>query len=107
VESKFEHGFLFSKTIWHCRFSKPNAQRIEVTNDVFNARVSNSFKVYSHLNLQLFAMCRGPQEDIQWKAENMWMVNTGDSLEVFDGKGSINFRVNDIFRGMKFAFNSY
>jgi hypothetical protein len=52
-------------------------------------------------------MCRGPQEDIQWKAENMWMVNTGDSLEVFDGKGSINFRVNDIFRGMKFAFNSY
>jgi outer membrane receptor protein involved in Fe transport len=83
-----------------------NAQRIEVTNEVFNARVSNSFKVSKRLNLQLFAMYRGPQEDIQWKTENMWMVNTGASLKVLDGKGSINFRVNDIFQGMKFAFNA-
>ncbi len=83
-----------------------NAQRIEVTNDVFNARISNSFKVSKRLNLQLFAMYRGPQEDIQWKTENMWMVNTGASLRVLKGKGSINFRVNDIFQGMKFAFNS-
>ncbi|WP_299668674.1 outer membrane beta-barrel family protein [uncultured Polaribacter sp.] len=84
----------------------PNAERIEVTNEVFNTRISNSFKVSKRLNLQLFAMYRGPQEDIQWRVENMWMVNTGASLKVFDGKGSINFRVNDIFRGMKFAFNS-
>ena len=49
--------------------------------------------------------CRGPQEDIQWKTENMWMVNTGASLKVLDGKVSINFRVNDIFKGIKFAFN--
>lgn len=83
-----------------------NAQRIEVTNEVFNTRISNSFKVSDRFNLQLFAMYRGPQEDIQWKTENMWMVNTGASLTVFDGKGSINFRVNDIFQGMKFAFNS-
>ncbi len=83
-----------------------NAQRIEVTNEVFNGRISNSFKVSKRLNLQLFAMYRGPQEDIQWKTENMWMVNTGASLKVLDGKGSINFRVNDIFQGMKFAFNS-
>jgi hypothetical protein len=51
-------------------------------------------------------MYRGPQEDIQWKIENMWMVNTGASLKVLDGKGSINFRVNDIVQGMKFAFNA-
>jgi hypothetical protein len=83
-----------------------NAQRIEVTNEVFNARISNSFKVSKRLNLQLFTKYRGPQEDIQWKIENMWMVNTGGSLKILDGKGSINFRVNDIFRGIKFAFNS-
>ena len=33
------------------------------------------------------------------------MVNTGVSLKVLDGKGNINFRLNDIFQGMKFAFN--
>lgn len=83
-----------------------NAQRIEVTNEVFNARISNSFKASKRLNLQLFAMYRGPQKDIQWKTENMWMVNTGASFKILDGKGTLNFRVNDIFRGMKFAFKS-
>jgi outer membrane receptor protein involved in Fe transport len=83
-----------------------NAQKIEVTNEVLNGRISNSFKVSKRLNLQLFAMYRGPQEDIQWKVDNMWMVNTGASLQVLEGKGSLNLRVNDIFRGMKFAFNS-
>ena len=86
--------------------NNPNAARIEVTNEVFNARISNSFKASKNLRLQLFAMYRGPQEDIQWKVENMWMVNTGASLNVLKGKGTVSFRVNDIFRGMKFAFNS-
>ena len=83
-----------------------NSPRIEVTNDVFNARISNSFKASKNLKFQLFAMYRGPSEDIQWKVENMWMVNTGASLNVLKGKGTINLRVNDIFKGMKFAFNS-
>ena len=86
--------------------NNPNAARIEVTNEVFNARISNSFKATKNLRLQLFAMYRGPQEDIQWKVENMWMVNTGASLNVLKGKGTVSFRVNDIFKGMKFAFNS-
>lgn len=83
-----------------------NSQRIEVTNEVFNARINNSFKASKRLSFQLSAMYRGPQEDIQWATKKMWMLNTGASLKVFDGKGSINFRVNDIFKGMKFAFNS-
>jgi len=83
-----------------------NATRREVTNEVFNARINNSFKVSENLSLQLFAMYRGPQEDIQWSVENMWMVNSGLSWTVLKGKGNVNFRVNDIFRGMKFAFNS-
>ena len=33
------------------------------------------------------------------------MVNTGASLKVLDGKGSIDLGVNDIFKGIKFAFN--
>lgn len=83
-----------------------NSPRIEVTNDVFNARISNSFKASKNLKFQLFAMYRGPSEDIQWKVQNMWMVNTGASLTVLKGKGTINLRVNDIFKGMKFAFDS-
>jgi outer membrane receptor protein involved in Fe transport len=77
-----------------------------VQNNVFNARISNSFTASKRLRLQLFAMYRGPQRDIQWDTNSMWMVNTGGSYTVFGGKGTINFRINDIFRGMRFGFDS-
>lgn len=83
-----------------------NPQQLSVQNNVFNARVSNSFTATKNLRLQLFAMYRGPQKDIQWDVENMWMINMGASWTVLKGKGTVNFRVNDIFQGMKFAFNS-
>lgn len=83
-----------------------NPTQLSVQNNVFNARVSNSFTASKNLRLQLFAMYRGPQKDIQWDVEKMWMINAGASWTVLKGKGTINFRVNDIFQGMKFAFNS-
>ena len=83
-----------------------NPTQLSVQNNVFNARVSNSFTASKNLRFQLFAMYRGPQKDIQWDVENMWMINAGASWTVLKGKGTINFRVNDIFQGMKFAFNS-
>jgi hypothetical protein len=83
-----------------------NPNQLSVQNNVFNARVSNSFTASKNVRLQLFAMYRGPQKDIQWDVENMWMINAGASWTVLKGKGTINFRVNDIFQGMKFAFNS-
>ncbi|MDJ0646198.1 MAG: TonB-dependent receptor [Flavobacteriaceae bacterium] len=86
--------------------SNPNASTVEVTNEVFNARVSNSFKASKNLRFQLFAMYRGPQEDIQWQVGEMWMINAGANLNVLKGKGTITFRVNDIFEGMKFQFDS-
>ncbi|NNC70519.1 MAG: TonB-dependent receptor [Flavobacteriaceae bacterium] len=84
----------------------PDAQSVEVTNEVFNARISNSFKATKNLRFQLFAMYRGPREDIQWQVDEMWMVNAGANLNILDGKGTLTFRVNDIFEGMKFQFDS-
>ncbi len=84
----------------------PNAPRLEVQNEVFNARISNSFTVSKRLRLQLFAMYRGAQEDIQWKTDPMKMVNLGANYTVFKGKGNLTFRVNDIFNTMQFQFQS-
>ena len=80
--------------------------QLTVQNNVFNARVSNSFTASKRLRFQLFAMYRGAQQDIQWNTGSMWMLNTGASWTVLDGKGTVNFRVNDIFRGMRFRFDS-
>lgn len=86
--------------------SDPNAETIEVKTDIFNARISNSFTVSKKLRLQLFAMYRGPREDIQWDVEPMKMVNVGANYAVLKGKGNITLRVNDIFNDMRFKFNS-
>ena len=86
--------------------TNPDAETIEVTNDVFNARLSNNFKASKNLSIQLFAMYRGASEDIQWKVEPMWMVNTGASYKVLKGKGTVSLKFNDIFQGMKFAFET-
>lgn len=83
-----------------------NPTQITVQNNVFNARVSNSIKASKRLRLQVFAMYRGAQKDVQWNTGSMWMLNTGASWTVLDGKGTVNFRVNDIFRGMRFRFDS-
>ena len=83
-----------------------NGTELEVTNNAFNARLSNNFKVSKNFRLQLFAMYRGGGESIQFEVDPMWMINTGASLNVLKGKGTITFRVNDIFKGMKFAFKS-
>ena len=98
--------FYSQKQLGTVDLTNPNAEQIEVTNEVFNARISNSFKATKNLRFQLFAMYRGSQQDIQWDVEPMWMINTGASLNVLKKKGTISLRVNDIFQGMKFAFNS-
>jgi outer membrane receptor protein involved in Fe transport len=83
-----------------------NPTQLTVQNNVFNARINNSFKASKRLNLQLFAMYRGAQRDIQFNTGSMWMLNAGGNLTVFNGKGSLIFRVNDIFRGMYARFDT-
>lgn len=83
-----------------------NNEQLEVTSNSINFRVNNNFKATKNLNFQLFAMYRGGGESIQFKVDPMWMINTGASLSVLKGKGTVSVRVNDIFEGMKFKFES-
>jgi len=83
-----------------------NGENLEITNNSFNVRVSNSFTATKKLRFQLFAMYRGGGKDLQFEVDPMWMINTGASYRVLKGKGTLTFRVNDIFEGMKFKFDS-
>jgi len=78
----------------------------EVTNTAFNVRLSNSFTATKNLRFQLFAMYRGANKDLQFNASEMYMVNSGASYRVLDGKGNFTLRVNDIFNTMKFGFST-
>lgn len=77
-----------------------------VTANSFNARINNSFTASKNLKFQLFGMYRGAKDGIQNNRDAMWMINSGVSLDVLKRKGTINFRVNDIFKGMKYSFNA-
>ncbi len=78
----------------------------EVTNSAFNIRFSNSFTATKKLRFQLFTMFRGANKSLQFNAKDMWMVNTGASYKVLEGKGSITLRANDIFRTARFRFST-
>jgi outer membrane receptor protein involved in Fe transport len=78
----------------------------EVTNNAFNVRISNSFTATKNLRVQLFGMYRGANKNLQFDVSPMWMIASGASYRVLEGKGSITFRVNDIFNSAKFKFNS-
>lgn len=83
-----------------------NGENLEITNSSFNVRVSNSFTATQKLRFQLFAMYRGGGKNLQFEVDPMWMINAGASYSVLKGKGTLSFRVNDIFEGMKFKFDS-
>jgi len=83
-----------------------NDENLEITNNSFNVRMSNSFTATKKLRFQLFAMYRGGGKDLQFEVDPMWMINTGASYRILKGKGTLTFRVNDIFEGMKFKFDS-
>lgn len=79
----------------------------EVQTNSLSARISNSFTASKRLNFQVFAMINAPEKGIQFERKTMWMLNIGSSYTVLDGKATISLRVNDIFNGMRFKFDSF
>ena len=81
-------------------------ENLEVDNNAFNARINNNFKVSNNFRMILFAMYRGANKSIQWNAKEMWKMDLGASLNVFDGNGTISARFNDVFNTMSFGFET-
>jgi len=79
---------------------------VEINSVATNVRMNNTFNVTENLSFQLFGMYRGANEIIQWAIQPRYMVNTGVSYKVFQKKGTISLRVNDVFNTMKFSFES-
>lgn len=83
-----------------------DGELVEINNVQWNARLSQSFTATKKLRFNLFAMYRGAGQSIQFTTEPMWMVNAGSTYKILKGKGTLSLRFNDIFKGMKFQFES-
>jgi len=86
---------------------KDRTELREVQTNSLSARISNSISASKRLNFQIFAMINAPEEGIQFDRKTMWMLNIGSSYTILDGKGTLSLRVNDIFNGMRFKFDSF
>jgi outer membrane receptor protein involved in Fe transport len=83
-----------------------NGDQLEVTNTAFNARINNTFNATENLSFQLFYMFQGGGRSLQFERSSMSMLNAGANLSVLKKKGTITFRFNDIFKGMRFKFET-
>jgi outer membrane receptor protein involved in Fe transport len=83
-----------------------NGDQLEVTNTAFNARINNNFTATKNLRFQLFYMFQGGGKSLQFEKRSMSQLNIGTSLNILKDKGTISFRVNDIFQGMRFKFKT-
>ncbi|SHI69776.1 TonB-dependent receptor domain-containing protein [Flavobacterium terrae] len=77
----------------------------EVDVTTFNARINNTFTATKKLRFQLFGMYRGRDLSLQFARKQMYKADIGTTYNVFNNKGTITLRYNDIFKNMRFAFD--
>jgi hypothetical protein len=82
-----------------------NLVQKNVTTIPYNGRMNHTFKLSKDFNITYFTMYRGPVDDLQFNSEDMWRMDLGIKQNLFEGKGSISVRMNDIFNTMRARFN--
>jgi len=80
------------------------AEKINAT--LFNSRMNHTFKVTKNFRLIWFTMYSGARQGLQFSNKDMWKTDLGSRLDLFEGKGSLSLRFNDIFKTMKSRFYS-
>src|SRR5690606_15737214 len=75
-------------------------------NTAWNLRMNNSFTVNKKLSLQAFGVYRGKFRAIQFESDPMYFVNVGARYSFDQGRGSLCLTYSDIFKTMRFSFES-
>ncbi len=74
--------------------------------NAFNARLNSNFRVNNRLSFLLFGFYRGPVDGIQNNGREMYKVDAGARYSLLDNKMSLSIRFNDMFKTMRYAFDS-
>ncbi|MFT5864119.1 MAG: iron complex outermembrane receptor protein [Flavobacteriales bacterium] len=78
------------------------SDNFEVDNVVWNFKVFNNFKATKDLTFSAFVLYRGPNQNIQFDVDSMFMTNIGARYNFWKGKATASLNYNDIFNTMKF-----
>lgn len=79
-----------------------SSNNFEVDNVVWNFKVFNNFKATKDLTFSAFVLYSGPNQNIQFDVDSMFMTNIGARYNFWKGKATASLNYNDIFNTMKF-----
>lgn len=82
-----------------------NSEMVKVTANALNARLNSNFKATKNIRFNLFGFYRGGVEGVQFTSRPMYKIDGGVRFALFQNKGSLSIRSNDIFNTMRFAFD--
>lgn len=68
-------------------------------------RLNNNLRATKNLRFQVSGMFRGGRQRIQSYLRSVWRLDLGASWTILKGKGTINLRANDIFKGFSFKMD--
>lgn len=74
--------------------------------NAFNARLNANMRVNQRLSFILFGFYRGPVNGVQNNSKEMYKVDSGVRYSLLDDKMSLSLRFNDMFKTMRYAFDS-
>ncbi|QEE49510.1 TonB-dependent receptor [Flavobacterium alkalisoli] len=78
----------------------------QIDANAFNARLNANFRVNKRLSFILFGFYRGPVNGVQNNSKEMYKVDSGVSYNLLDNQLTFNLRFNDMFKTMRYAFDS-
>ncbi|MFD2246373.1 outer membrane beta-barrel family protein [Pontibacter ruber] len=73
----------------------------------WNAKLNSTMTVWKNMDIQLSGNYRAPMASIQGRMEEMYSADLGIKKDVLKKKGTVLFRVSDIFNTREFNFLSY
>nr|WP_294785300.1 TonB-dependent receptor [uncultured Flavobacterium sp.] len=92
------------------QFDEDKNQFISKENKVnvaaFNGRLNSNFKANKRLSFLLFGFYRGAVDGVQNNSHEMYKMDIGSRYTLLDNKMNISVRFNDVFKTMKYQFNT-
>ena len=77
------------------------------TNLSWFSRINGKFTIFKDIDWQIQLYYRGPQETAQSKNKGMIFSSTALNKEILNKKGTISFRVSDLFNSAMFQSETY
>ena len=83
-------------------FGNPQNTPIDVRFNAFTSRITNAFRFGKDWEIQLIGTYRSTQQNAQGETRPVYFMDFGLKKEVFKSKGTLNFRVSDVFDTFQF-----